>query len=126
MNREETLAEAKICVCTDRQASYGTPEDSFTAIAKVWSVVLKTEITAAQVCQCMIGLKLVRMTAGNKPDNAVDAAGYAACLNEILDNEIKRTQEKVEKSPTSLVGSIMVNLPKLKPTQKMAPVAMAV
>ncbi len=90
MNREETLHEAQKCVCIDRQEAYGTPEDSFTAIAKVWSVILKTEITAAQVCQCMIGLKLVRMTAGSKPDNAVDAAGYAACLNEILDNQYRR------------------------------------
>lgn len=59
--RKTILEAAEKCVCQDRQDTYGRPEDSFGAIADLWTAYLDTgrEITP------------------------VDVAGYAACAGEI-------------------------------------------
>ena len=40
MNRAEILHEAERCICSDRQNEYGTPENSFQAIANFWNTYL--------------------------------------------------------------------------------------
>lgn len=85
MTRAEILHEAEKCVCTDREQSYGSPEDNFGIIAKLWSVYLDKEITSADVAWMMIMLKIARCKSGQfKDDNAIDICGYAACGGEIL------------------------------------------
>ena len=83
--RERTLDEAKKCILGDREQDYGSPENNFTTIAKFWSSYLDKEITAQQVADMMILMKISRIkNGGGTGDSYVDIAGYAACGNEIL------------------------------------------
>lgn len=62
-----------------RRADYGDARQSFEDIATMWSVVLKTKVTAEQVALCQALLKMGRLI--NKPDHVdswVDIIGYAA------------------------------------------------
>jgi len=71
-------------VVADRRRTYGEPTDLFAQIAKRWSLVLRTNVTPAQVALCLIDLKLARL--GHDPrhlDSLVDVVGYAACLREV-------------------------------------------
>lgn len=80
------LDAAEKCVCNDRQDQYGKPEDSFGAIADLWTAYLDIgrEITPVDVAQMMILLKIGRAKENPKhTDNWVDMAGYAACAGEI-------------------------------------------
>lgn len=83
---ETILEEAQRLVYGDRQASYGHPADDFGRTAKLWSAILGVPITAEQVALCMCLVKISRQV--NKPgrDNMVDLAGYAACLQRIIDH----------------------------------------
>ena len=36
MKREDILDMAKTCVCGDREQDYGSPENNFDTIAKLW------------------------------------------------------------------------------------------
>ena len=84
MNRASILDAAKQAVTQDRQATHGQPENTFGAIAAVWSARLGMEITPAQVCILLVDLKTCR--AWQNPahsDSWVDVAGYAACGGEL-------------------------------------------
>ncbi len=83
--REQTLNEAKKCILGDREQDYGSPEDNFTTIAKFWSDYLDKDISAQQVADMMILMKVSRIkNGGGTGDSYVDIAGYAACGNELL------------------------------------------
>lgn len=67
-----------------RHEDYGDALGSFEDIAKMWSVVLKTEVSAEQVALCQVLLKMGRLT--NTPthtDSWVDIIGYAALGGDI-------------------------------------------
>lgn len=84
MNRATILDSAKQAVTQDRQATHGQPENTFGAIAAVWSARLGVTITPAQVCILLVDLKTCR--AWQNPahqDSWVDVAGYAACGGEL-------------------------------------------
>ena len=84
--RKTILDAAEKCVCRDRQDTYGRPEDSFGAIADLWTAYLDIgrDITPVDVAQMMILLKVGRAKENPKhQDNWVDIAGYAACAGEI-------------------------------------------
>lgn len=84
MNRQEILKAAEDCVCRDRQATHGAPENSFGKLAAVWSARLGIDITPAQTTILLSDLKTVR--AWDNPDHAdnwVDGAGYMACGGEL-------------------------------------------
>ena len=83
MKREEILEQAKICVCGHRQSDYGTPEDNFNRIGKLWSAYMDIEFTSKDVAIMMALLKVARIKAGNSIDSAIDLAGDAACAGEI-------------------------------------------
>ena len=87
MKREEILEQAKICVCGHRQSDYGTPEDNFNRIGKLWSAYMDINFTAKDVAIMMTLLKVARIKAGNSIDSAIDLAGYAACAGEIYTKE---------------------------------------
>ena len=90
MKREEILEQAKICVCGHRQSDYGTPEDNFNRIGKLWSAYMDIEFTAKDVAIMMSLLKVARIATGSSPDSFVDLAGYAACAGEIATREAER------------------------------------
>jgi hypothetical protein len=78
------LKEALKIVDGPRQKSYGHPKLNYERTAKIWSVILKTEIRPEQVALCMIGTKLAREVQTHKRDNLIDIAGYAEVLDRIL------------------------------------------
>ena len=99
-----TLARADEIINGERQDSYGSPEDSFALIAEHWTTYLRGSVNAngghygegvpcgitldaADVAVMMTLFKIARMS-GQKwhPDNAVDACGYLAILNDRLKN----------------------------------------
>ena len=98
MKREDILAKAKECVTNDRQATYGTPENSFTRIANLWTSFLSAyklasgvALSAADVSVMLGMLKIARIASSPQhADNWVDLAGYAACGGEIATEETKK------------------------------------
>lgn len=103
MTRAEILKAAERCVCTDRNQQYGEPEDNFRIIAALWNVYLfgrgaKSQLNSADVGAMMALFKLGRIaTGGNKADNFIDLAGYAACAGEIS-TESEHTSKGVKVS----------------------------
>jgi hypothetical protein len=83
LTRTQVLEQARICVCGERETDYGSPEDSFTIIADLWSAYMGHSYTAKDVAMMMALLKVARIKAGNTPDSFIDLAGYAACAGEI-------------------------------------------
>ena len=83
--RVEARREAAKIISGDRNKQYGGPEDNFTNIAKVWSVLFKREFTTEDVAMAMVGLKVARYAAnsGFQPDTWIDIAGYAGCGYEV-------------------------------------------
>lgn len=90
ITRKSILTEAEKCVCTDREQQYGSPENNFSLIARLWREYLDTDkpITAHDVAVMMALLKIARIATGTfKADSYVDACGYLACAGEIALNK---------------------------------------
>jgi hypothetical protein len=83
--RVEALREAAKIISGDRDLQYGGPEENFTRIAKIWSVIVGAEISSEDVAMMMVGLKLARYASksGFQPDTWIDIAGYAGCGFEV-------------------------------------------
>jgi len=78
--REDCLDKAREIITKDRNTTYGTPEDSFTRIAKYWSAHLGIGVTPSDVAIMMGLLKVARLKNNRKhEDSWVDACGYFAC-----------------------------------------------
>lgn len=86
--RAEILDAAKTCVCGQREQDYGSPEDNFAAISKLWNAYLGGDVTDAHDMAMMMALlKIARIRTGRRTaDSYVDLAGYAACGGEISAN----------------------------------------
>jgi len=83
MQRNEILKKAKSKINGDRHKDYGEAYENHQNIARLWSVILQKEITADQVYQCMIAVKLGRLIhSPNHEDSAIDICGYGALLGE--------------------------------------------
>ena len=86
--RKNLLQEVEDIICEERQDTYGAPEQSFGRIADYWSIYLGTPVTAVQVANMMILLKIARMQGPvYKRDNYLDAAGYAIIAASMLEGE---------------------------------------
>ena len=93
MTRTEILEAAQKCVCGDREQDYGSPENNFQTIAKLWTAYLEaipkdcdgfSWIKTSDVAAMLGLLKIARIATGHgKADNWIDLAGYAACGGEI-------------------------------------------
>lgn len=88
MNRGEILQTATQYVTSDRESQYGSPEDNFAIVAKLWDAYIgdrmNTVFDAEDVAIMMCLLKIARIASGQKKDdNYIDLAGYAACAGEI-------------------------------------------
>lgn len=61
-----------------RPEAHGNPEDSFETIASMWTAYLGAQVTASDVANLMVLLKVSRNAEGQyQEDNWVDIAGYA-------------------------------------------------
>lgn len=87
MKRKELLDEAAKITNGERQEHYGTPEDNFTKIAKLWNAYLggADPLHADDVAAMMILLKVARIASDScHLDSWIDIAGYASCGGEIV------------------------------------------
>ena len=84
MSEETILQEAQRIVYGDRNADYGHPLDDYSRTAALWSAILGFPVTAEQAILCMIAVKISRQVNKPKRDNLTDIAGYAACLQRVL------------------------------------------
>ena len=95
--RETVLDDAKYAVCGDRDKQYGSPEDSFERIARLWSAYLSKPLLTSDVANMMILFKVGRNITGvAKLDNWVDIAGYAACGADCQFSNLSLEQEQAE------------------------------
>ena len=76
---ELILEEASSLISKDRHDDHGPADKSFGRIAKLWSIILDTQVQPHQVEQCMIAVKLSRINHTSvNDDNWIYIAGYAA------------------------------------------------
>lgn len=66
MKRAEILEAARVCVCGEREQDYGTPEDSFALIGKLWAAYMGVPFTPKDVAMLMALLKVARIKAGGQ------------------------------------------------------------
>lgn len=90
MTRKEILETAEKIVNGEREEQYGTPENNFRIIGKLWEAYLgarrmgQIEFEPHDVAAMLALLKIARIASGQiKDDNWVDLAGYAACGGEV-------------------------------------------
>jgi len=84
------LQEADAIINGERQKDYGPPAESFGRIARLWSDYLDQELTALDVANLMILLKVSRAkTGGFHRDSYVDCAGYAGAAELIMKEQGK-------------------------------------
>ena len=87
--RAAILDAAKKIVTGDREKQYGSPEDNFDVIARLWSTYAGREFTPVDVAMMMTLLKVARIKTGHyKADSYIDACGYLACAAEIAEELI--------------------------------------
>ena len=84
MTRADILKQARTCVCGEREQDYGSPENNFDRIARLWSAYSGHNYSPLDVAMMMALLKIARIKTGTgTADSFVDLAGYAACAGEI-------------------------------------------
>jgi len=78
------LDEAKK-ILEHRGAEYGDVNVSFSRIAKMWTGYLGWDISAHDVANMMILLKVSRMKKKYSEDSALDVIGYSVCASNLLE-----------------------------------------
>ena len=88
LKRDIILETAKSIINGERAGTYGKAEDSFKIIASLWSAYLAIDVSATDVANLMILMKVARNSSGvYKEDNWIDICGYAALGGEIQEKE---------------------------------------
>lgn len=82
-SRSKVLTQADKLVNGARASEYGDAKQNFDDIAKLWSVLLETEVTPQQVALCMIAVKSARLMKSASQDSWVDICGYGALGGEL-------------------------------------------
>lgn len=89
ITRAEILDAAKAIVTGEREKQYGSPEDNFDVIARLWTTYAGHSFTPVDVAVMMTLLKVARIKTGHyKVDSYIDACGYLACAAEIAEELI--------------------------------------
>lgn len=89
--RPTILEEAGKLVDGEREKTYGHPMQNFYDISKMWSAILRTEVSPEQTALCMIAVKIARQMNNRKRDNLVDIAGYARTIEKLQDFSDRET-----------------------------------
>lgn len=86
--RKTILDAAEKCVCQDRLAEYGTPEESFGRIASLWSAYKGVDFDPFDAAMMMVLLKVSRAK-GNPThtDSYVDLCGYGSIAGELANKD---------------------------------------
>lgn len=76
------LEEALEIVHSDRQQQYGTPQNNFTKIGRMWGAILGIpDIEPRIVAIMLVSFKVARESYKHNRDNLVDIAGYTECAD---------------------------------------------
>lgn len=82
--RDQFCKEAIDIITGDRECDYGSPENSFPKIARLWGVYLGHDISEVDVANMMALMKIARISNRVfKSDSYVDAIGYLAIAAEL-------------------------------------------
>tara|TARA_X000001388_G_scaffold70334_1_gene59402 strand:+ start:423 stop:701 length:279 start_codon:yes stop_codon:yes gene_type:complete len=91
MNREEILKKAGGIINGERAKDYGDAYENHERIAKMWSVLLDTDVSVSQVYQCMVAVKLSRLIVSPEhEDSWVDICGYGALGGESPQKKVRK------------------------------------
>lgn len=88
------LDEAKQIVEGQRQADYGSINDSFCRIAGLWSAYTGFTIDKYDVAKMMMLLKISRAKNGNHRDSYVDVVGYVQCVDKLIALDFMETSQE--------------------------------
>lgn len=88
------LDEAKQIVEGQRQADYGSINDSFCRIAGLWSAYTGFTIDKYDVAKMMMLLKISRAKNGNHRDSYVDIVGYVECVDKLIALDFMETSQE--------------------------------
>lgn len=84
MTREEAIRAVAHCVLQDRNDTYGSPENNFSRVAKLWSAYFGVAFEPHDVAAMLALLKIARISTNpTHADSWVDLAGYAVCGAEV-------------------------------------------
>jgi len=84
MKAADFLSQVSLIV-RERGEVYGDPRANLGDTATRWSATLGHKVTPAQVCLCMVDLKMSRFKASPQHlDSLQDICGYIALLSEII------------------------------------------
>jgi hypothetical protein len=98
MNKNELLDACKVAL-NSRGQHYGKVLENHNRIAKIWSIILGSDVTEEQVALMMVGLKVARLIeTPDHQDSILDIAGYAAVMSECV--EEKKTKTKTTDKQT--------------------------
>lgn len=107
--REKILSKAASLITGQRQQEYGTPEENFQHIADSWTIHLRkilkhdAKISARQVAEMMVLLKMARTLNSPTEDSYVDAGGYSGIAGELA------AQEEQLRKDTEIAPAIVIN-----------------
>jgi hypothetical protein len=97
MNKNQLLDACKVAL-NSRGQHYGKVLENHNRIAKIWSLIIGSEITEEQVALMMVGLKVARLIeTPDHQDSILDIAGYAAVMSECI--EEKKTKNQTKSQP---------------------------
>jgi hypothetical protein len=71
----------------EKERMYGPFQQGMQEAAQIASLLSRKEITAVDMYNCMIALKLSRQSYNHKEDNLLDCVSYMASLNDYQNNE---------------------------------------
>jgi len=80
----------------EKARQYGPMQEGMQEAAKIASLLSRKELTAVDMYNCMIALKLSRQAYNHKEDNLLDCVAYIASLND-YQNAIQDESTKVTK-----------------------------
>ena len=80
----------------EKARQYGPMQEGMQEAAKIASLLSRKDITAVDMYNCMIALKLSRQAYNHKEDNLLDCVAYIASLND-YQNAINNESTKVTK-----------------------------
>jgi uncharacterized protein DUF6378 len=86
------LEEANRIVEGDRDHDYGHPFDNLSRVALMWTAILGIPVDPEDVGLCMMAMKISRQVNRPKRDNLVDAAGYAATVQMVIEERARRAK----------------------------------
>lgn len=80
----------------EKARQYGPMQEGMEEAARIASLLSRKEITAVDMYNCMIALKLSRQAYNHKEDNLLDCVAYIASLND-YQNNVQNENTKVTK-----------------------------